>query len=636
MSRTRVFFASFAVTLLNLSAATFFSFRVGDETVFIALFLAASVVPLGFLRKLAPARFWFWGTALAAALFYFLFLPLFGLLGCAVLGLVVTGLLKRGQPFPKLDQPRDLFSGVLGFCSFLFPLLLAANLHRLYGNVIYHFALTPIVFLAFCGIGSWGSRWLESTAAYGFPLLQFGKALLGAGSAFAVMELAATHDGIATLLSHFAYVAILGFIAGAEIPLLERWRKTESTQPYGAYGIGAVASVAAFVGLSAWLPVAALIPSLITLSLLLLVAYRHNALEMPVRAGIFALLALLIGRYLYLIPTYDVSLLDRKYYAVSPNSAVVLSLRTRHQKILAVLTPSDDVEPEDEQFPEFEEAVRAMSGLKARDKWLSIYRNSSMQVFSPLASETDFFHHAFVHPAMLTAASRKHVLILGGGDGLAAKEVVKYSDVEAITIVERDAGLAEAVKTNATLREHTADALNHPKVKILSADPIRWASHETAKYDVILVDSIDDTSFPFFRRYTLGFLEGIKPRLNDGGSLAMAVDNFDTPGFWNIVRTAFEAGFALIPHHSLDPSGFEGLLLLSHEPKDLEAYAESFAARPFVLPGLLLTPQALEYYARPEISEARSQNYPVNTAYRPTFLRYYPGALPWAIPNSQD
>lgn len=656
MKERYFFLTSFVATLFFAAVASVTSLLWGHEALFFSLGLIPILSFPIFVSPARPLRNFFWGLSAGLWTFAFLVLPLIGNLWPLVVGTLTIGItfLRR----PKWQLPSftiRAFPTLLGWTSFLFAWNLALHLQQLYGNFLYHFVFSIVVFFFGMGIGHNVSQKRKSTLLPLLPLLIFLKALLGAASLFAVREVASHHDTIATLISHFFYLALLGFLTGTELFLLplSPSAKTSDRSPLVGFessensqvttdwqvsylsggATGALSSFAFFAFLAP--SQTALILSAITLATLLYISARTQK-RGPVKVGVFLILSALIIRFVYSIPTLRSELFDQKYFSISDNSQLALSIHRGSQSVVSIITPALDIEPEKGSIPEFDNAIKLISGSQPHEEWISFFHNGNLKYFSPLAANTDFFHHSAVHPAVLTASDKKNVLILGGGTGLLAKELLKYPSFQKITIVENNSILTTATRTQSLLRHHTLDALNHEKVQIIPANPFSWVSQNEAKFDVVIIDSVDEDHFPFLRQYTFEFLKNAKHLLHLGSSLSLSAPPFGSAAFWNLVRTAIALGYHVAPHHSLDPSGHDGFLLLSLAKKDFSKYQEQMSQFPFVISEILLNSEVMQEYANPQFFDLKSQDYSINSVLHPSFFRFYPGAMTWFFPDANE
>jgi spermidine synthase len=163
----------------------------------------------------------------------------------------------------------------------------------------------------------------------------------------------------------------------------------------------------------------------------------------------------------------------------------------------------------------------------------------------------------------------KNVLVLGGGDGMAAREILKYPSVEHVTLVELDPHMSKLFSTEPLLRALNHDSLLSPKLKVVNADAFAWLEQAPDHYDVIVVDFPDPTNFSIGKLYTSTFYELIDQHLNASG---FAVVQTTSPliarkSFWTVATTIEAAGLTATPYHAHVPSfGEWGFILASRRP----------------------------------------------------------------------
>ncbi|PWJ44533.1 polyamine aminopropyltransferase [Sediminitomix flava] len=182
------------------------------------------------------------------------------------------------------------------------------------------------------------------------------------------------------------------------------------------------------------------------------------------------------------------------------------------------------------------------------DHWL--YLNGRLQ----LSSFDEFlYHEPLVHPAMQLVPNAQEVLILGGGDGCAAREVLKYSSVQNITLVDLDPEMTKLAKTNPILTELNKNSLNNPKVNVINGDAYRYMEETQSFYDVIIIDFPDPKSIELARLYSQEMYFRCYQHLRPHGSLVVQSGSpyYATKAFYCIQKTLQSAGFEnVVPMHN--------------------------------------------------------------------------------------
>src|SRR5690606_3625315 len=195
-----------------------------------------------------------------------------------------------------------------------------------------------------------------------------------------------------------------------------------------------------------------------------------------------------------------------------------------------------------------------------------LYLNGNLQ----FAQRDEYrYHEALVHPAMAAHGGPRKVAVLGGGDGMAVREVLKYPTVESVTLVELDPAMTAQFRDNPRLARLNGDALRDARVHIVNADAFGWLQQGTDTFDVIVVDFPDPTNFAIGKLYTNSFYALLDQRLAASG---YAVVQTTSPlvaraSFWTVVQTIESVGLQTVPYHAHVPSfGEWGFVLASRRP----------------------------------------------------------------------
>jgi spermidine synthase len=179
------------------------------------------------------------------------------------------------------------------------------------------------------------------------------------------------------------------------------------------------------------------------------------------------------------------------------------------------------------------------------------------------------YHEALVHPAMQSAGDRKNVLVLGGGDGLGLREILKYAEVESVILVDLDPAMTDLARDFPPLAELNGHALDDPRVTVVNQDAMIWLETAQEQFDVIIVDFPDPNSFALGKLYTRQFYRILKQRLAPEGAVGIQCTSplFARKSFWCIQHTMQAAGFSTRPYQAAVPSfGLWGFGLAKQNP----------------------------------------------------------------------
>jgi len=192
-----------------------------------------------------------------------------------------------------------------------------------------------------------------------------------------------------------------------------------------------------------------------------------------------------------------------------------------------------------------------------------LYLNNNLQ----FSSKDEYrYHESLVHPAMSLSPKINRVLVLGGGDGLAVREILKYPEVQEITLVDLDGAITDLFKNNNLLTPLNQNSLNNPKVTIVNADAFVWLRENEQPFDVTIVDFPDPSNYSVGKLYTRNFYETLYQSLSPEALVAVQTTSpfFAPKSFWCVHRTLGEVFHDVLPYHVYVPSfGEWGFLLAS-------------------------------------------------------------------------
>jgi spermidine synthase len=181
------------------------------------------------------------------------------------------------------------------------------------------------------------------------------------------------------------------------------------------------------------------------------------------------------------------------------------------------------------------------------DYWL--YLNGNQQLCT---RDEVMYHEPLVHPAMRLHPYPQNVLVLGGGDGCAVREVLKYPSVELVHLVDMDKAMTDLGKEHPVLKEINNNSLHHDKVKIINDDAYTWVNNSDMHYDVIIIDLPDPRSVELGRLYTFEFYRTCYRMLRPHGIVVTQAGSpyFATRAFLCVEKTMKKAGFNTAPIHN--------------------------------------------------------------------------------------
>ncbi len=427
-------------------------------------------------------------------------------------------------------------------CGLIYELIAGTIASYLLGDSVLQFSTVIGVYLFAMGIGSWLSRYVEKNLLGIFIQVEFLIALFGGASAAILFGLFAHVGSFRVLL--YALVLLIGTLVGLEIPLLLRILKDRLEFK------DLVSKVFTFDYIGALLA-SLLFP-------LVLVPYAGL-----VRSGfLFGILNGAVG----LLALWMLWKQIPRARLLRFNGLVVIAL------LCTGFVYSDRIVSWSEAAAYGEDIIYAQSTpyqritLTRRDDDLRLYLNGNLQ-FS--ARDEYRYHEALVHPGLARLPQARRILVLGGGDGLAVREILRYPQIESITLVDLDPAMTRLFSTQELLTRLNSGALKSPKVRVINSDAFTWLKENREVFDFIVADFPDPSNFSIGKLYTTAFYQRARTALaQDGAMVIQCTSPFVArKSFWCIDETLRACGFITEPYHTNVPSfGEWGYILASPRP----------------------------------------------------------------------
>jgi spermidine synthase len=431
-----------------------------------------------------------------------------------------------------MNRTPILFLNVLiiASCGLIYELLAGTVASYVLGDSITQFSLIIGLYLSALGAGAWLSRFIDRELAARFVDVELAVALAGGLSA-PLLFLGFARLGWFQLFLYLI-VFVIGTLVGLELPILMRILKEELDFKE------LVSRVLSFDYIGS-LIAAVLFP-----------LFLVPRLGLVRTSLVFGLLNAGVGLY----GTYLLRPLIR---------GSVAGLRVRAALVIALLVAcfigADRLTSmaEDELF--IDEIVYAATTpyqrivvTKGRTGF-QLFLNGNLQFSS---ADEYRYHEALVHPAMAAGGNPHRVLILGGGDGLALREVLKYGGVEQVTLVDLDRKMTGLSDLFAPLAELNGHSFHDRRVRVINDDAMVWLERGRDLFDVVIVDFPDPNNFALGKLYTTRFYRLLRARVAPEGAVSVQSGSplFARRSYWCIVRTMEAAGFQVRPYQTTVPS----------------------------------------------------------------------------------
>jgi spermidine synthase len=393
------------------------------------------------------------------------------------------------------------------------------------GNAVVQFALIVSTMLFSMGLGSRLSKYFEKDLLTKFIYLELALSFLVSFCALAVYV---TYGRYSPVFIYFLAI-IIGLLIGLEIPIVTRLNEefeelkinVASVLEKDYYGSLVGGLFFAFVGM----PILGLTYTPFVLGLLNFLVALFTFIQLrkvisksnvkKITASFLILGTVILTGFYFAKPITLHG--DQKKY----RDQIVYQAETKYQKI--VLT-----------------------------KWqenYSLFINGNLQLSS---FDEHMYHEPLVHPVMNLAENKKRVLILGGGDGCAVREILKYKEVEEITLVDLDPKMTELGKEHPAFLSMNENALNNPKVSIKINDAFQFLEDNNLLFDVIIIDLPDPNNVDLNKLYTKEFYFLCKKRLAKNGALITQAGSpyYASKAFYCIEKSMQASGFNTLPLHN--------------------------------------------------------------------------------------
>ena len=450
-------------------------------------------------------------------------------------------------------QVRELLAVtlILAACSLIYELLIAQTLSLFAGNTVIWYSLTVGLYLGAMGLGTAVSHIRPGRSAW--DDLFAVEVLLSVVGAMAVLMIQLVHSMYlffsstpegASVFGFFGVslimILLVGLLSGVELPLLiqagnELSGGTKVTNRVlgwdyiGALVAGVLFPLVLLPNLS--LP---LIGFVTAMANLLVAAYvLHRFVTHPRRLGLKAAIIAVLGVVL-VAGTSQGSAIQQYFlqrYYFHPQAAMRVALfaplrdlpnvfraHSPYQKIDLVYDPSgyttdlllSSFSTKYEKYP-----------ASQRNRFL--FLNGDFQLSS---SHEELYHEWFAHiPIILRGDVPGRVLVMGAGDGLLIRELLKHDGLRSITHVDLDRTLVELARSHPILTAMNRGALEDPRVRTVYGDAYQYLRTSTETFDAIYLD------FPYVKDYNVAkllsreFFHFVREHLNVGGFSVL-----DAPG----------------------------------------------------------------------------------------------------------
>lgn len=483
---------------------------------------------------------------------------------------------------------------IISGCSICYELIISAVSSYLLGDSTLQYSVTIGLYMSAMGLGSFISKYMKKHLFDWFVLIEIGVGVMGGISALILFLANLYLDSYQIIM--YGEIIVIGTFVGVEIPLLTRIIEGDAENlritissifsfDYIGGLLGSIAFPLLLLPQLGYFATAFLTGSMNILAAILIVFKYSDRIRKPaIFKGVTVLLfAFMMWGVLFSgnISNYIEGGLYR--------DRVILSEQTQYQHI--VLTRHKDD--------------------------LRLFIDGNVQFCS---LDEYRYHEALVHIPMSQAAKKDKVLILGGGDGMAVRELLKYEGTQ-ITLVDLDPEMIRICSENKIIAGLNENSLKSDRLKIINDDAYRFLEENEEDYDVIIVDLPDPNNESLNKLYTNVFYRLCQNSLTGDGILAVQSTSpyYATKAFWCIGKTLESEGFFVKPYHLQVPAfGDWGFHLASR--KELGDNYDITVETKYLSEDNV---DALFSFGKDEIAE----DVEINSLSKPVLIEYYSEAV---------
>jgi spermidine synthase len=436
-----------------------------------------------------------------------------------------------------------LFISVLliAACGLIYELVAGTLASYLLGDSVLQFSTVIGTYLFAMGIGSALSRYLNRGLVYRFIWIELLLGVIGGFSSALLMLAFAFTQGFSIIL--YALVIVMGVLVGLEIPLLMRIVKDR----YNFRDV--IAHVLTFDYLGA-LAASLIFP--------ILLVPRLGLVRSAMLFGLINVAVALWTTYIFANQLATTRIIRGMCVLVLIGLGVGIA---QAKKITA--TAEDNIYADEIIFAR-DTRYQHLVLTRFKDD-IRLFLNSHLQ----FSSRDEYrYHEALIHPGLASVPAPRRVLVLGGGDGLAVREILKYPQIESITLVDLDPEMTKIFSSHTMLTQLNQNSLLSPKLHVINADAFPWIDSNTDSFDFIVIDFPDPTNYSLGKLYTTAFYRAVGRHLSAQGVIVVQSTSpmFARDSFWCIANTLKQAGLKTYPYHVYVPSfGEWGFVLASQQ-----------------------------------------------------------------------
>jgi spermidine synthase len=441
---------------------------------------------------------------------------------------------------------------VIATCGLVYELVAGTLASYLLGDSVTQFSTIIGAYLFSMGIGSFFSKYFDKALLEVFIRIELLVGFIGGFSSAILFLVFPLADSFRIIL--YSIVSITGILVGLEIPLLLRILKDKVEFK------DLVSQVFTFDYIGA------LLASLIFPLLLV----PHLGL---IRTSLFfGIMNIAVGWYL--AQKFSSEIKQSKILKASAAFLLIIQL-IAFVYSETIMSYSETMTYNDQVVYSNSSPYQRIVITKSKRE-LRLFLNGNLQFSS---ADEYRYHEALVHPALSSITNPKNVLVLGGGDGFAVREVLKYPSIQKITLVDLDPAMTRLFSTQQMLMHLNQSSLLNKKVQVINSDAFVWLKNNRLLFDAIIIDFPDPSNFSIGKLYSTLFYSLLKKAMKpDAIAVVQSTSPFVAPkSYWCIDTTMRSVGLETMTYHNYVPSFGEWGYIIASKTKE-HSWFENFPA----------------------------------------------------------
>ena len=488
-----------------------------------------------------------------------------------------------------------LITLVVAYCSIVYELLMAQTLSVLMGNTVMRYSITIGVYLASLGVGAiLYEKSDEQDCADRLIRIEIWLGIIGGLAVCIIFSLDVFHRFMITSQTIFSYglgdtlrpilfftlssavIVLIGILSGYEIPLLialsEAKKPNTMNIVLGIDYFGALLGAVMFpllllpkLGLFAVSYLTGLLNAVACILILIFKPptgkFRYVKITGMVTIGLLLLLTFTGNIHNFFLKKFY-------YYQDVTSFSTLLDPLKNHPKIEEFRSPYQHIHIVNAPDGPLQRLIYGQYSDKftkepnfPQDMWL--FLNNKYQFTSNVE---EFYHEFFVHVPIQWMQPPEEVLVLGAGDGIVVRELLKYKNIKRIKIVDLDPQMLYIARHHPFLQKANHRSLEDPRVTVITDDAFSWLQRCDRKFSAIYIDFPDPNTYDLAKLYSVEFYSLVRHCVSEDGFVAADLPAGESDLWDEYYSTLRAAGFQHIkPFDNLVEDINEGILKLEKQ-----------------------------------------------------------------------